>query len=130
MVTIDKKWRWILARLLDGKGSAYIASAYANARFPQDARKELDQATRLTQLGFRTRQSYNAVRYAQAFFVEKNYPMAVSYSEHALSLVKEIGSEKNLAFLEALYKGLRLSPFGKDVSVAQFGVELLKVQKP
>ncbi len=112
------------------KGSAYIASIHKEACSPQDARKELDQATKLTLPIFRTRHAYNAVRYAQTFLVEKDYPMATSYGEHALTLVKGTRSATNLAFLEALYRGLRSSSFGKDVSVAQFGVELLKVQRP
>lgn len=112
------------------KGSAYIASIYEQARFPQAARNELDHATNVSQPLFKTRHAYGAVRYAQTYFVEKDYPMAIAYGEQALSLVKDVKSETYLAFLDGLYRGLRASPFGKESSVAQFGIELLKVQQP
>lgn len=112
------------------KGAAYVASLFEKARFPQQARREFEQATRLTQPIFKTRHAYNAIHQAKAYLVEKQYAMAVGYAEQALDIVKEIDSNKSLALLEGIYKELRRSKFGKDAAVAQLGIELLKVQQP
>ena len=104
MVPIDKKRRWILARLLD----------IPPLLFGLDASEKDSLLPAL--FGW------------EKIDVSEYYTALETYCTS--SLVKEIRSEKNLAFLEALYRELRLSPFGKDVSVAQFGVELLRVQKP
>jgi hypothetical protein len=51
--------------------------------------------------------------------------------EEAIAVAQDCqGANKYLARLEALYRGLRSSEFGKNAEVAQLGVTLLKAQKP
>ncbi|MBV9690894.1 MAG: hypothetical protein JO202_14445 [Ktedonobacteraceae bacterium] len=112
------------------RARAYLASPFQMARFPASAREELEAATRLTEPTHKVRQTDNAILLAQSYLVEEYYPLAATYAENALDLVKGIGSRLRLASIEALYRELRGSRYGKHPDVAKLGIKLLRVQQP
>jgi hypothetical protein len=67
--------------------------------------------------------------WAKTYFVEELYPMATSLAEVALSVAQDI-DPIHVAHVEALYRSLRASPYGKDREVARLGAKLLRVQQP
>jgi hypothetical protein len=112
------------------RAQAYLASPFQMARFPRSAREELEAATRVTEPTHKVRQTDNAILLAQSYLVEQYYPFATTYAEDALDLVKGIGSRLRLASIEALYRDLRASRYGKHPDVAKLGIKLLRVQYP
>ncbi|MBV9691085.1 MAG: hypothetical protein JO202_15415 [Ktedonobacteraceae bacterium] len=109
---------------------AYLASPFQMARSPAGARQALEEATRATAPTQKRRQADNALLLAKSYLVEGFYPMAATYAEDALDLVKDISSHWRLAYIEGLYTSLRTSPYGKNSEVARLGVKLLRVQRP
>jgi len=109
---------------------AFLASPFQMARSPASARGELEAATRATEPTHKVRQAWNATLLAKSYLIEGLYPLATAHAEDALDLVKDIGSSTQLAYVEALYRGLRTSPYGKKPEVAELGIKLLRVQQP
>ena len=109
---------------------AYLASPFQIACSPAGARQALEEATRATTPTQKRRQTDNALLLAKSYLVEGLYPMATTYAEDALDLVKDISSHWKLAYVEGLYRGLRASTYGKSSEVARLGVKLLRVQRP
>jgi hypothetical protein len=109
---------------------AYLASPFQMARAPASARAELEAATRATEPTHKVRQTCAATLLAKSYLVEGRYAMATARAEDALDLVKDTGSRIYLAYVEALYRGLRTSPHGKSAEVAALGIALLRVQQP
>jgi hypothetical protein len=109
---------------------AFLASPFQIARSPASAREELEAATRATEPTHKVRQAWNATLLAKSYLIEGRYAMATARAEDTLDLLKDIGSSTQLAYVEALYRGLRTSPHGKHPDVAELGVKLLRVQQP
>ncbi|MBV9021627.1 MAG: hypothetical protein JOZ71_13045 [Ktedonobacteraceae bacterium] len=112
------------------RAEAYLASPFQMVRFPASAHEELEEAARVTEPTHKVRQTDNAILLAQSYLIEEYYPRATAYGENALDLVKGIGSPLRLASIEALYRQLRVSRYGKHPDVAKLGVKLLRVQQP
>ncbi|MBV9708925.1 MAG: hypothetical protein JO125_16140 [Chloroflexi bacterium] len=112
------------------RAEVYLASPFHMARFPTSAREELEAAARVTKPTHKVRQTDSAILLARSYLVEELYPLATVYAENALDLVKGIGSRLRLASIEALYRELRVSRYGKNPDVAKLGIKLLRVQQP
>jgi hypothetical protein len=109
---------------------AYLNSPYQIARSPAGARQALEEAARVTAPTHKLRQTCAATLLAKSYLVEGLYAMATARAEDALDLVKDTGSRIYLAWVEALYRDLRTSSYGKKPEVAKLGVKLVRVQQP
>jgi hypothetical protein len=117
--------RYHLSRAL-----ALLASPFQTVRAPASARQALEEVTRATAQTQKGRQADNALLLAKSYLVEGFYAMATARAEDALELVKDIGSRWRLAYIENLYRDLRVSSYGKEAEVAKLGVKLVRVQQP
>ncbi len=90
----------------------------------------LEDAEKAARFVSKPRQANRATFWAKTYFVEEFYPVAANLAEEALLIAQEIDSPINVARVEALYRGLRASPYGKHPEVAALGIKLLRVQQP
>lgn len=112
------------------RATAYLAYPGAKAAHTITARNELKQATDKS-IHSLARHAFSATLLAKSYLVEGQYPMAVAYTEDALSTVLASSSTMNMARLDAIYQHLRNDPsYGNSTDVALLGTKLLKVQKP
>ncbi|MBV9688837.1 MAG: hypothetical protein JO202_03900 [Ktedonobacteraceae bacterium] len=112
------------------KAAASITSPLRAARLPETARQALEDAEQAATFVSKPRQASRAARWAKIYFVEEFYPVATNLAEEALSIAQDIDSSIHKAYVEALYRSLRASPYGKDAEVARLGAKLLRVQQP
>jgi hypothetical protein len=113
------------------RARAYIQSPFKGAYFPVSAREVLEESAKVAKIGSQPRRADMAVITAWSYFVEGLYPMAAELVEQAIVVAQGCqGEAKYFARLEALYRGLRSSEFGKEAQVAHLGVKLLRARKP
>ncbi|MBV9691168.1 MAG: hypothetical protein JO202_15830 [Ktedonobacteraceae bacterium] len=113
------------------RARAYIQSPFKGAYFPASARQALEESAKVAKISSKPRRAEMAVIIAWSYFMEELYPMATEAMEQAIVAVRNCqGTEKYFARLEALYRGLRSSEFGKDAEVARLGVTLLRARRP
>ncbi|MBV9705828.1 MAG: hypothetical protein JO125_00280 [Chloroflexi bacterium] len=109
---------------------ACIKSPVRAARLPEMARQALEDAEKAARFISKRRQANRATFWAKTYFVEELYPIAATLGQEALLIAQEIDSPISVARVEALYRGLRASPYGKHPEVAELGIKLLRVQQP
>jgi transcriptional regulator with XRE-family HTH domain len=112
------------------RARACIMSPVRAARWPETARQALEDAEKAARFISKRRQANRATFWAKTYFVEEFYPIAATLAEDALSMAQEIDSPINVARVQALYRGLRASRYGKGPEVAELGIKLLRVQQP
>jgi tetratricopeptide (TPR) repeat protein len=117
-------------RILRTRGMALINSPIKALRAPTKALADFEQAMQFTAPTAKRSLLANALRQAEAYFHAEKYEMAVAYGQQALELVQGTDVLQDLKRLDNLYRRLRHSPFGQDGDVIEFGMELLRVQKP
>ncbi|MBV9708826.1 MAG: hypothetical protein JO125_15625 [Chloroflexi bacterium] len=112
------------------RAAANMMSPIQRACSPESARQALEEAEKSVGFVSKARQAYRSMLWAKSYLVEGLYPVAANLAEDALSIAQEINSHINVARVEALYRGLRASPYGKNPEVAALGIKLLRVQQP
>jgi tetratricopeptide (TPR) repeat protein len=122
--------KWDEERYHLDKAAAYLAYPKAKASHALTARKELEQAADKS-IHSLARDAFGVRLLAKSYLVEGQYPMAVAYTEDALSTVVACKSALDMAGLDVIYQQLRNDPsYGKSSDVIMLGVNLLKAQEP
>jgi tetratricopeptide (TPR) repeat protein len=112
------------------RAAASSTSPWRAARLPETARQALQDAEQAATFVSKSRQADRAMYWAKSYLVEGFYPLAATEAEEALRVAQDIESPIYVARVEALYRGLRASPYGANPEVAELGIKLLRVQQP
>jgi tetratricopeptide (TPR) repeat protein len=119
-----------LVRIHLNRGMVLINAPLKALRSPTKALTEFERSQKILVPGKPRSLLANVLRSAEAYFHAEKYEMAVAYGQQALELVQGTDVLQDLKRLDNLYRRLRHSPFGQDGDVIEFGMELLRVQKP
>ncbi len=118
--------RWYLDR-----AGVLLGSPLKECRKPNEALRDLEKVTlahesRLTSY----REAWSDILWAKASIDTNDHPFATKLAQDALSIMSEIQSQALIPHITAIHTTLKESKYGKSRSVAELGVELMKVQNP
>jgi len=112
------------------RATAFLAYPKSKPAHAIAARNELKQASDRS-IHSLARHAFSTTLLAKSYLIEGQYPMAVAYTENALTTVFSSNSTMNMARLDAIYQHLKMDhSYGKSTDVALLGTKLLKLQKP
>ena len=112
------------------RASAFIASPMDNLRDLSGTFEALREEEKDIPPDLPRRYSYMSIIEAMAHFEKGWYPTATQIARDALEVAQSVQSGVNITRLANLYQRLQESSYGKSIEVAEFGIELIKVQYP
>ncbi len=118
--------RWYLDR-----AAVLVESPLKEYRKPDNALRDLEKVTLTGESrGVAYREAYSDILSARAYMDKNDHPFATKLAQDALSIMDEMQSQALIPDIRAVHTMLKESKYGKSRSVAELGVELMKVQNP
>ncbi len=118
--------RWYLDR-----AEVLLGSPLRECRQPDNALRDLEEVTftgEPRRVAYREAES--DILSARTYIDKNDHPFATKLAQDALSIIDEIHYQTLLPHITAIHTMLKESKYGKSRSVAELGVELMKVQNP
>nr|BBH91721.1 hypothetical protein KTC_64720 [Thermosporothrix sp. COM3] len=110
------------------RASAWLYNSDGKLRSASDG---LDTLVKVpVNAGRKRRYAYSLFLQAQAWFDQREYPLATQLATDALTIGIEIQSYTILNKVERVYSSLKKTSYGKAVPVAELGVKLLEAKHP